>query len=136
MDARCLDQVALGLRLEAGEAARAGVLLPPDAEMVRPMSETTAHEPIRTDFIDFPTGWRIMREAVELTHHENCSATAGLLCDCIAMPLEWARRAVSQEPQLEEEIVEATKRYIPWMSYDGDAEARTLDQLRSSLTAK
>lgn len=45
------------------------------------------------DFIDYPTAWAIQRKG--LTHaDEQCSAvrTGGaMLCDCNAMPSEWAR---------------------------------------------
>lgn len=75
---------------------------------------------VRTDFIDFPTAWRIQEEPLE--HHPRCSsvpqedeplAGPGLLCDCAAMPIEWARRAIEQEPDRENEIRETLQGYLP-----------------------
>lgn len=78
---------------------------------------------MRTDFIDFPTAWEIQHDVGEqLEHHPQCSsveqadeplAGRGLLCDCAAMPTEWARRAIEQEPEREAEIREALQRYVP-----------------------
>lgn len=74
-------------------------------------------DPVRTDFIDFPTAHRIAREIEgKAEHHPECSAvqTAGaLLCDCAAVPVEWARRAIEQEPDREAEIRETLQRYLP-----------------------
>jgi hypothetical protein len=70
---------------------------------------------VRTDFIDFPTGWRIVKEQ-PLEHHAECSfvTTGGaMLCDCAAMPVEWARRAIEQEPEREAEIQQTLQRYLP-----------------------
>jgi hypothetical protein len=78
---------------------------------------------VRTDFIDFPTAWGIQREVGELLeHHPKCSSVpqedqplAGpmLLCDCAAMPTEWARRAIAQEPEREAEIRQTLQGYLP-----------------------
>lgn len=45
------------------------------------------------DFIDYPTGWAIQRAGLEHVD-SRCSAVqteGALLCDCNALPLEWAR---------------------------------------------
>lgn len=69
---------------------------------------------MRTDFIDYPTGWEIQREVGDkLEHHPRCSALAGMLCDCAAMPVEWARRAIELEPEREADIRQALQRYLP-----------------------
>lgn len=56
-------------------------------------------EPVREDFIDFPTAWRIQREGV--THTSVlCSAVhadGALLCDCGAVEDEWKRRVLAQQ---------------------------------------
>lgn len=55
-------------------------------------------EPIREDFLDYPTAWRIAKEGVEHTS-DQCSQvqTAGaLLCDCGAVRVEWERRVTVQ----------------------------------------
>lgn len=74
-------------------------------------------EPLRTDFIDFPTAWRICVETEgKAEHHPDCSfaTTHGtFLCDCAAMPVEWARRAIEQEPEREAEIRATLQRYLP-----------------------
>lgn len=76
---------------------------------------------VRTDFIDYPTAWAIQRH-VELEHHPDCSSIeasiggrggAGFLCDCAAMPVEWARRAIQQEPERKADITEALQPYLP-----------------------
>jgi hypothetical protein len=63
-----------------------------------PTARAVWADPVRTDFIDFPTGWRIQDEG--LTHTDaRCSAvqTGGaMLCDCSALPLEWAARVAHQ----------------------------------------
>lgn len=70
-------------------------------------------DPIRTDFIDFPTAHRIAKEiAGKAEHHPECSSPA-LLCDCAAVPVEWARRAIAQEPEREAEITATLQRYLP-----------------------
>lgn len=72
-----------------------------------------AAEPVRTDFIDYPTGWRIQREVGDdLDHHPRCSSPV-FLCDCGAMPKEWARRAIAQEPHREADIRETLQTYLP-----------------------
>lgn len=78
---------------------------------------------MRTDFIDFPTGWEIQREVgSQLEHDPRCSsvpqadmplAGPGFLCDCAAMPVEWARRAIELEPEREAEIKETLQEYLP-----------------------
>lgn len=78
---------------------------------------------MRTDFIDFPTGWEIQREVGDkLEHDPRCSsvpqdgvplAGPAFLCDCAAMPTEWARRAIELEPEREAEIKVALQRYLP-----------------------
>lgn len=81
---------------------------------------------MRTDFIDFPTAWEIQKDVGDkLEHDPRCSsvpqvdeplAGPALLCDCAAMPVEWARRAIKQEPEREHEIRQALQRYLPsWM---------------------
>lgn len=78
------------------------------------MSGRAGGEPVRTDFIDYPTGWRIQSETPGLEHHPDCSAlVGGFLCDCAAMPVEWARRAIEQEPEREAEIRETLQGYLP-----------------------
>lgn len=78
-------------------------------------------QPVRTDFIDYPTAWRIQEETT-LEHHPGCSSVEGsnggmggpgFLCDCAAMPTEWARRAIEQEPEREAEIRETLQGYLP-----------------------
>ena len=78
--------------------------------------------PFRTDFIDYPTGWRIQKETPGLEHHPDCSSVEGsnggmggpaFLCDCAAMPVEWARRAIEMEPEREAEIMATLQRYLP-----------------------
>ena len=73
--------------------------------------------PVRTDFIDFPTAHRIAREIEgKAEHHPECSAVqtdGALLCDCAAMPVEWARRAIEQEPHREAEIKATLQTYLP-----------------------
>jgi hypothetical protein len=57
--------------------------------------------PVREDFIDFPTGWRLAREGVVHTD-PRCSyvQTGGaLLCDCGAIETEWARRVRDQQTE-------------------------------------
>lgn len=61
----------------------------------------TVHDhggPVRSDFIDFPTGWRIQCEG--LTHvDQRCSAAqtdGAMLCDCAALRTEWERRVATQ----------------------------------------
>lgn len=55
--------------------------------------------PVREDFIDFPTGWRIQCEG--LTHTDpRCSAVqtdGAMLCDCPALEAEWHRRVAEQQ---------------------------------------
>lgn len=72
----------------------------------------TVAEHIRTDFIDYPTGFRIQEETPDLSHHERCSAPV-FLCDCGAMPREWARRAKEQEPDRADAIDAELRRYLP-----------------------
>ena len=93
--------------------------------------------PVRTDFIDFPTAWRIQREVGEqLEHHPRCSsvpqddeplAGPGLLCDCAAMPTEWARRAIEQEPDREADIRATLQRYLPENMRASSSEAEASD---------
>lgn len=48
-------------------------------------------EPMRTDFLDFPTAWAIQNRG-GLVHHERCSAPrsgGGFLCDCGAVRRRW-----------------------------------------------
>jgi hypothetical protein len=59
----------------------------------------TNPEPVREDFIDFPTGWRIQDEGVEHTD-PRCSAVqanGAFLCDCGAIETEWKRRVAAQQ---------------------------------------
>lgn len=69
---------------------------------------------MRTDFIDYPTAWEIMKTST-LKHDLDCSTVAAdfILCDCEAMPLEWARRASEAEPERREAIYEFVKDYLP-----------------------
>jgi hypothetical protein len=56
-------------------------------------------EPVREDFIDLPTGWRLQREGVQHTD-DRCSAVqtnGGMLCDCGAIETEWSRRVAVQK---------------------------------------
>ena len=78
---------------------------------------------LRTDFIDYPTAWAIQKEVGDkLEHDPACSSVPGsnggmggpgFLCDCAAMPTEWARRAIEQEPEREAEIRRALQPYLP-----------------------
>lgn len=64
--------------------------------------------PVRTDFLDFPTAWAIQNKALDqgpaLTHHPKCSSVPGwsplsgrgLLCDCGAVQQEWVRLGKEQ----------------------------------------
>lgn len=56
-------------------------------------------EPVREDFLDFETAWRLQREG--LTHtDQRCSAVqadGGFLCDCGAVITEWQRRVATQQ---------------------------------------
>lgn len=71
---------------------------------------TTPYEPVRVDFIDYPTGWRIQREGLT-GHDDRCSALHGpFLCDCAALPLEWGRRV---EAQTGAYPTEAVRQYLP-----------------------
>jgi hypothetical protein len=84
------------------------------------VTATSENGPVRTDFIDFPTAHRIAREIEgKAEHHPKCSAvqtSGGLLCDCAAVPVEWARRAIKQEPHREAEIRATLQDYLPeWM---------------------
>ncbi len=57
------------------------------------MSEATGGN-LDLDFIDYPTGWAIQKAGVLKHTDPRCSAvqTGGaMLCDCNALPLEWAR---------------------------------------------
>ncbi|GIH07477.1 hypothetical protein Rhe02_55440 [Rhizocola hellebori] len=50
--------------------------------------------PVRTDMLDYPTGWRLAKEGVIHTDR-RCSyiqAWGGFLCDCRAIEAEWIRR--------------------------------------------
>lgn len=69
---------------------------------------------MRTDFIDYPTAFEIQRTST-LEHDSVCSfVSAGfMLCDCEAMPLEWARRASELEPDRQGAIYEFVKDYLP-----------------------
>jgi len=61
-------------------------------------------EPVREDFLDFPTAWRIQEEG-SLHHNERCSSVPGWhplsgpanLCDCDAVSAEWRRRVDEQQ---------------------------------------
>ena len=76
-------------------------------------SERSERRGMRTDFIDFPTAWEIQHDVGDqLEHHPKCSAPA-FLCDCAAVPTEWARRAIELEPEREDEIRVALQRYLP-----------------------
>lgn len=49
---------------------------------------------LRTDFIDYPTGWKLQKEigTDSPPHHPECSAhtTGGIfLCDCNAIKRHW-----------------------------------------------
>lgn len=54
--------------------------------------------------LDFPTAWAIQHEVgAQLDHHERCSSSEGLLCDCGAIVEEWIeRRRRSGSPATEE----------------------------------
>ena len=56
-------------------------------------------EPVREDFLDFPTAWRL-HDAVETHLSPQCSSaqTGGaLLCDCGAVTAERERRVAEQK---------------------------------------
>lgn len=71
--------------------------------------------PIRADFLDFPTAWAIQNKALDegpaLEHHPRCSSVPGwhgmsgrgLLCDCEAVPREWKRLVAEQAGSSEAE---------------------------------
>lgn len=76
-------------------------------------SEATPREPVREDFVDIPTAWRIQKEmgprfehidircsAVEKPDAEPGSPDAmagpGFLCDCGAVIKEWEVRVQQQ----------------------------------------
>lgn len=69
---------------------------------------------MRTDFIDYPTAWEIQKTST-LKHDPDCSCVAAgfILCDCEAMPLEWARRASEAEPERLEAIYAFVRDYLP-----------------------
>jgi hypothetical protein len=66
-------------------------------------------DPVREDFLDFPTAWEIQDRALDrgpaLEHHPRCSSVPGwhklsgrgLLCDCQAVPDEWRRLVKVQQ---------------------------------------
>lgn len=58
---------------------------------------TSPDEPVREDFLDFPTAWRIQERTVE--HHPECSSRPEwrLLCDCGSVQAEWERRVAAQQ---------------------------------------
>lgn len=63
---------------------------------------------VRTDFLDFPTAWKIQKET-KLKHDPKCSSVPGwhpmsgshFLCDCGAMVDEWKRLVVEQKKENE-----------------------------------
>jgi hypothetical protein len=66
-------------------------------------------EPVREDFLDFPTGWRMQRELDVPDHDPKCSSVPGsnagmggpaFLCDCGAIQREWERRVAEQQAAL------------------------------------
>jgi hypothetical protein len=66
------------------------------------MAETS--EPVREDFLDFPTAWRLQPRVVE--HHPKCSAAqtqGGMLCDCGSVVAEWERRVAEQVASRDEQ---------------------------------
>lgn len=79
----------------------------------RPVRVTEAaalnHGRVCTDFLDFPTAWRIQNEGV--THvTPKCSTVQGdgaFLCDCGAVRTEWERRVAGQFPLLDA-VIDAT----------------------------
>ena len=70
---------------------------------------------LRTDRLDAETAWGIQHQTYgKLRHHVGCrSLVAVLLCNCPALPLEWARRAIQQEPERETEILTILKSSMP-----------------------
>ena len=55
-------------------------------------------DPVREDFLDYPTAWRIAKEGVKHTT-DKCSyvqTDGALLCDCGAVRFEWDRRILAQ----------------------------------------
>ncbi len=61
--------------------------------------QAATREPVREDFLDFPTAWRIANEGVEHTD-PRCSYVqhnGGFLCDCGAIQVEWERRVAAQK---------------------------------------
>lgn len=55
--------------------------------------------PVREDFLDFDTAWRIARAGINHTD-PRCSyiqTEGGLLCDCGAIQTEWARLVAEQQ---------------------------------------
>lgn len=63
-----------------------------------------------TEFLDFPTAWRIQR-TTKLVHHRRCSSVPGwhplsgpaFLCDCGAVEREW--EATRPRPEHEYDMV-------------------------------
>lgn len=96
---------------------------------------------MRTDFIDYPTGWEIQREVgTQLEHDPRCSsvpqadvplAGPAFLCDCAAVPVEWARRAIELEPEREAEIRETLQRYLPEHMRTSPTDATAPDEQRT-----
>ena len=63
------------------------------------MADQTDSGPVREDFLDFPTAWRITNEGVDHTS-PRCSyvqTEGALLCDCGAIQTEWERRVAQQK---------------------------------------
>jgi hypothetical protein len=55
-------------------------------------------ERFRTDFLDFPTAWRVQRLGLEHATRK-CSAVQGdgaFLCDCGAVAIRWAELVEAQ----------------------------------------
>ncbi len=71
-----------------------------------------SEEPVRTDFLDYPTAWRIQHEVGDqLRHDPRCSsveqadeplAGPGLLCDCGAVIRDWKQRVYRETGKLPE----------------------------------
>lgn len=59
------------------------------------------NDPVREDFLDFSTAWRIFLEVGrQIPHNTKCAAATSkyeLLCNCGAVVAEWARRVGLQQ---------------------------------------
>lgn len=64
-----------------------------------PAAESNRTTRVRTDFLDFPTAWRIQGAGVACA--PDCSAVVfngGFLCDCGAVRAEWERLVKEGDP--------------------------------------